>query len=129
MPSYESVCLKCGKYHTYVRKVADYLETPYCCGTKTDKRLLSAPMMRPDIAPWDAYESPATGKLISSYQQRREDMKASGCRDYEGREAEDRHVARQKLYDEEAQEKQLDHAVRSAWGQLSPEKKAAALAA
>jgi hypothetical protein len=81
-----------------------------------------------DIQPWDAYESPATGKCITSYAERREDMKVSGCRDYEGREAEDRNVARQKQYDDEKSDKTLDNAVRSAWGQLSPEKKAAALA-
>jgi hypothetical protein len=125
---YEAVCMTCGKYHTYIRKAADYLDTPICeCGTKTEKRLLTAPMMRVDIAPWDAYESPATGKLITSYAERREDMKASGCRDYEGKEAELRHIARQQQYDEEKQDTELDKTVRTAWAQLSPEKKAMAL--
>lgn len=129
MPTYQSVCLKCGAYHEYIRHVAECADTPECCGVKTDKRILSAPMMRADIAPWDAYESPATGKAITSYAQRREDMKASGCRDYEGLESEKRHADRQKQYDEEKSEKALDHAVRSAWADLSPEKRAAALAA
>lgn len=124
---YESVCLTCWKYHTYVRKAADYLDTPECCGQKTSKRILSAPMARMDIQPWDAYESPATGKPITSYAQRREDMKAAGCRDYEGRESEERQAARNRWYDEEAQEKELDKTVRTAWAQLSPEKKAMAL--
>lgn len=126
---YEAVCLKCGAYHTYIRKVADYLDTPVCCEQKTDKRLLSAPMMRADIAPWDAYESPATGKTISSYAQRREDMKASGCRDWEGRDSEARNASRQKGYEEAALDVKLDTTVRTAWANLSPEKKAAALAA
>lgn len=125
---YEAVCLKCGKYHEYHRPVAQYLDTPECCGQKTDKRLLSAPMMRADIAPWDAYESPATGKVISSYAQRREDMRAAGCRDWEGMANEKQHAARQKQYEESALDAKLDTTVRTAWAQLSSEKKAAALA-
>ena len=128
MPVYESACLKCGKYHTYIRKVADYLDTPECCGVKTDKRLFSAPMMRPDIAPWDAYESPATGKFITSYAERRADMKAAGCRDWEGMDNERHQAARNKQYEESALDAKLDTTVRQAWANLSPEKKAAALA-
>lgn len=128
MPIYQAVCMKCGKYHEYIRHSSEYLDTPDCCGEKTEKRILSAPMMRADIQPWDAYESPATGKLITSYAQRREDMKASGCRDYEGRESEERNAARQKQYQEEDEEKKLDSTVRQAWANLSPEKKAKALA-
>lgn len=126
---YEAVCLKCGKYHTYWRKVSECMDTPECCGAKTEKRILSAPMARMDMQPWDAYESPATGKMITSYAQRREDMKAAGCRDYEGRESEERHAARQKKLAEDEAEKKLDDAVRGAWSQLTPEKKAAAIAA
>ena len=126
---YESACLKCGAYHTYIRKVADYLDTPVCCGEKTDKRLFTAPMMRADIAPWDAFVSPATGKTISSYAQRREDMKASGCRDYEGRKSEAENAARLKGYDDAKLDAQLDTTVRQAWANLSPQTKAAALAA
>lgn len=126
---YEAVCLKCGKYHTYIRKVADYLDTPECCGAKTDKRLLSAPMMRADIAPWDAFQSPATGKMITSYAERRADMKAAGCRDWEGMASETQNAARQKQYSEAENDAKLDRTVRTAWAQLSPEKKAAALAA
>ena len=99
-----------------------------CCDQKTDKRLLSAPMMRADIAPWDAFQSPATGKTITSYAERREDMKASGCRDWEGRADEAHNAARQKGYDEAASDAKLDTVVRTAWANLSPQSKAAALA-
>lgn len=124
---YEAVCLTCGAYHTYVRKAADYLDTPECCGRKTEKRLLTAPMARFDIQPWDAYESPATGKMISSYTQRREDMKVSGCRDYEGKDSELRQAQRLAQYDEQKQDEALDTTVRQAWANLSPQKKAMAL--
>jgi len=129
MPTYESVCLKCGAYHEYIRPVARYLETPQCCGASTSKRLLSAPMMAPDIQPWDAFESPATGKMITSKAQRREDMKASGCREWEGLENEKSNAARQKKYEEDAADEKLDATVRTVWANLPAEKKAAALAA
>ena len=126
---YEAVCMQCGKYHTYIRKAVDYLDTPECCGVKTEKRLLSAPMARFDIQPWDAYESPATGKVITSYAQRREDMKVSGCRDYEGKDSELRQSQQLAKYEEQKQDQVLDTTARQAWANLSPAKKAAALAA
>jgi hypothetical protein len=128
MPVYQAVCLSCGKYHEYIRRVADCLDTPECCGTATSKRILSAPMMRADIAPWDAYESPATGRLITSYAERREDMKRAGCRDWEGQDVERREAAKRKAQDEAKADAALDTTVRSAWAALSPSKKAAALA-
>lgn len=128
MPVYQSICLKCGAYHEYIRRAADCRDTPTCCNAPTDKRILSAPMMRADIAPWDSYESPATGKTITSYAQRREDMRASGCRDYEGREQEQRAANNNIKADEARSDAALDATVRTAWASLSPSKKAAALA-
>ena len=127
MPTYNAVCLKCGALHEYIRPHSQYLDTPDCCGVKTDKRILSAPMAKFDIAPWDAYVSPATGKMINSYSQRRDDMKASGCRDWEGRESEERQAHRNKMYQEQKEDASLDKTVRQAWANLSPEKRAMAL--
>jgi hypothetical protein len=76
-----------------------------------------------DIQPWEAYESPATGKMITSKAQRREDMKVSGCRDWEGRESEQKQANRNRDYEEAASDKKLDATVRTAFAQLSPEKK------
>ena len=129
MPTYQAVCMECSAYIEYIRTVATRHDTPHHCGVKTDKRLFTAPMMRPDIAPWDAFVSPATGKTISSYAQRREDMKASGCRDYEGRKSESENAARLKGYDDAKLDAQIDTTVRQAWANLSPQTKAAALAA
>jgi hypothetical protein len=128
MPVYQSICLACGKYHEYIRHFAQCRDTPACCGAPTDKRILSAPMMRADIAPWDAYESPATGKHITSYAERREDMKAAGCRDWEGQDVERREAGKRKAEDEAKEDAKLDATVRTAWASLSPSKKAAALA-
>lgn len=126
MPIYESLCLKCGTSHEYIRTVSNCMDTPVCCGTPTDKRIFSAPSGIVDIP---AYESPATGKWITSRSERREDLKRAGCREWEGMDSERKEAARQKQYLEEKQDKALDETVRKAWAQLPPSKKAAALAA
>lgn len=126
MPVYESACDKCGSYHEYIRTVATCLDTPVCCGQPTTKRIFSAPMGQVDIP---AYESPATGKWITSRSERREDFKRSGCREWEGMESERKEAAKTKAADEAKQDTALDHSVRTAWAALPPSKKAEALAA
>lgn len=127
MPEYESVCLKCGKYHTYIARMSDSHNTPDCCGVKTDKRILTAPMGIMDYQPWEAYESPASGKMITSKAERAKDFKATGTRPWEGLETEKQEAARQKAYTEADEDKKLDATVRQAWANLSPTKKAQAL--
>lgn len=122
---YESECLCCGKRHEYVRSVAQYLDTPECCGKRTEKRIYSAPMGIVDIP---AYESPASGKWITSRAQRREDFKRTGTRPWEGKEQEQKEAARQRQYDEAKADAALDHTVRKAWQELPDSKKAQALA-
>ena len=123
---YESVCMECGKYFEYIKPAAQCKESPFCCGFQTRKVILSAPMGIVDIP---AYESPASGKMITSRAERREDFKRTGTREWEGAESERREAERQKKYNEEKQDKALDHTVRKAWADLPPSKKAAALAA
>ena len=40
-------------------------------------------MVNCDMRPWDRYISPASGKPITSYKERREDMARHDCVDYE----------------------------------------------
>lgn len=127
MPEYESVCLKCGKYHTYIARMSDSHNTPECCGVKTDKRILTAPMGIMDYQPWQPYESPASGKIITSKRERKEDFARTGTRPWEGREQEEKEAARHKAYEEEKADILLDKTVREAWANLSPSKKAQAL--
>ena len=56
-------------------------------------------------------------------------MARAGCRDWEGMDAEKKQSQRLKQYQEQASDAKLDTAVRTAWAQLPPEKRAAALAA
>lgn len=125
MPIYEAACRKCGKYHEYIRPVSKCMETPECCGESTEKRILSSPMGIVDIP---AYQSPATGKWITSRAERREDFKVSGCREWEGMESEKRQKAKDDAINAAKEDAALEHTVRQAWANLSPAKKAAALA-
>ena len=43
---------------------------------------------------FDAYESPVSGEVISNHRQRDRDLKASGCRQYEGKTQELQEVAK-----------------------------------
>lgn len=127
MPTYESVCLQCGKYHEYIRPMSQSDDSPYCCDKQTSKRILSVPMAQFDVEPWNAFESPATGKMITSKAERKEDMKVSGCRDWEGMEAERHESDKIKREEEVKLDQALEHTVRTAWANLSPSKKAMAL--
>ena len=124
MPIYESVCTLCGNKHEYFSHVNDCHITPLCCDSSTEKRIFSSPVGIVDIP---AYQSPASGKWITSRSQRREDFKRTQTREWEGMQSEKSEVSRQNKYQEEAQDKALDHTVRQAWADLPQSKKKAAL--
>ena len=75
MPFYDFRCNVCGNTLPVFRKVDQRnIEEYHCAEAMT--RVISAPSLRPEIAP---YVSPASGKLISSRVQRNEDLKREGC--------------------------------------------------
>jgi hypothetical protein len=66
------------------------------------------------------YVSPVTGLWVEGRVARREDLKRSGSRPYEGREQELKEVARHKEYEAQRNEQRMEAAVRTAWAQMSP---------
>jgi hypothetical protein len=116
------MCRKCGKYHEYVRTIANYLDTPECCGQKTEKRIFTAPMGIVDIP---AYQSPVTGRWINSRYERSEDLKRNGCRPWEGLEQEKKEADRQKAYQEQKEDAALTKSAEMAFAQLKPEQRRA----
>ena len=79
MPLYEFACDKGHKFDRFL-KLKDYDQAQTCeCGAQATKQL-SAPMFSVDFP---AYQSPASGKWITSRAERKADMKATGCVDYE----------------------------------------------
>lgn len=76
---------KCENGHEFdVFKSIKDLDTPtYCsCGLEAQRKIVPT-MINCDIQPWDYYESPASGKPITSYKERKEDMARTGCVDYD----------------------------------------------
>ena len=120
MPIFESKCDKCGTIHEYVRPVSQYLDTPDCCGQKTVKGIFTAPYGLVDIP---AYVSPVSGRLINSRSERKEDLKRTGSRPWEGMEQEKK-VAQARAKDEEKKTDQaIEKAAVAAWNQLPSEKR------
>lgn len=76
--------------------------------------------VQPDLP---GYQSPVTGLWVEGRKQRREDLKRTGSRPWEGREQEQKEADRRRAYDEQASDRRLDESARRAYYQLSPEKR------
>jgi len=82
MPIYTYECKEGHRFDRFL-KLADYKDPQTCdCGAEADKKIVPT-MINCDMQPWDSYISPATGRLITSYKDRKKDMQDSGCVDYE----------------------------------------------
>lgn len=82
MPIYEYLCANGHNFDRYL-PLKDYKQPQVCdCGAEAKKQI-SRPMINCDIQPWDRYVSPVSGKLITSYKDRKKDMEDHGCVDYE----------------------------------------------
>ena len=83
MPIYEFKCINNKHEFTRFLKLEDYRLPQTCdCGSPS-RRIISIPMLNCDMQPWDRYVSPASGKVITSYAERKKDMAETGCVDYE----------------------------------------------
>jgi hypothetical protein len=69
------------------------------------------------------YVSPVTGLLVSGRKQRREDLKRTGSRPYEGFAQEKQEALRRQAYIDQRHDQKLEHATRTAYHQMSPEKR------
>lgn len=96
MPLYD---FKCEDGHLFDEflKLDEYDNPMTCQCGKSAKRQITATMINFDIPNWDRYISPSTGKLITSYKERRQDMKESDCIDYDpGMKANAERIRKQK---------------------------------
>lgn len=126
MPVYESRCNVCSKVHDYIRPVAQCMDTPECCGQKTQKVILSAPMGYVENI---AYTSPIDGRPITTKQARIEDLKRNNCRPWEGMEQEQK-VAQQRAKEQEKVfDAKLEKTIGETYAALPPSQKRALEAA
>lgn len=75
----------------------------------------------PDVwADIPEYVSPVTGLVVSGRKQRREDLKRSNSRPWEGMEQEQKEAARYRAYAEERADRRLEEAAQRAFARLDP---------
>lgn len=82
-----------------------------------------APGLVLDVQPWDAYESPASGRMITSRKERREDMARTNSRPWEGLAVEKQEADRQRAYQEQRSDARLHEAVARSYYQMDPKKR------
>lgn len=107
MPVYEHLCEKGHKFDRFL-KLAELGQPQTCeCGGAA-KRIISPVMFSIDATNFPPYQSPTTGRWITSKTQRREDMAASNCVDYEPslKDEQQRRIARE---DAELEKKVDEH--------------------
>lgn len=69
------------------------------------------------------YESPIDGRVISGRAARREDLRRSGCREWEGMEQEKKEAHRWKVENERKLDQKLEQNLWRAWYSMSPDKR------
>lgn len=70
-----------------------------------------------------AYQSPIDGRTVEGRRQRREDLKRSGSRPWEGKQAEMKEANRQRAYMAQHNEQRLHESAMRSFYELSPEKR------
>lgn len=78
------------------------------------------PFVQPDLP---GYQSPVTGLWVEGRKARREDLKRTGSRPWEGREQEQKEADRQRAYAEQANDRKIDEVARRTYYQLDPRKR------
>ena len=117
MPIYAHKCQKGHKFDIFL-KLADLDDIQTCeCGSEAH-RVISAPYFQVDIP---AYHSPSTGKWITSRTERREDLKASNCVEYEPSMVEE--TQRRQKREDELLEKTVDEHVEKTIYEMSSDKR------
>lgn len=119
MPIYEAMC-ECGHQEDYYATVDQRLMTPWCCGKRMHKVILTPTMVTADLP---SYTSPIDGKWIDGRKQRKEDLKRAGCRPWEGLDQERKESAKQTKYSDQKLDASLTKAASEAFYQLSPSKR------
>lgn len=87
MPTYRYQCRACSTVWDEIRPLRLHSNTTQCTCSGIADQVLTRPMLSPDLS--EPYQSPATGKWITSRREHVEDLARSGCRVYEPGETQD----------------------------------------
>ena len=122
MPIYEWSCATCGRREDGFRTVAERHDSPTCHGQRMGI-VISVAGVQADLP---GYQSPTTGRWIEGRAARRDDLKRSGARPWEGFAAEKARGAETPRRGRgDARIEKLDAAVRQTYHQLPPAKRRA----
>lgn len=125
---YEAECVGCSAIYEYHSSMDGRHEnTPVCnCGEKT-RLIISAVrgFVKFPAAGGQGYVSETTGKYIDTERARRDDLKRSNCRPWEGMEQETKEAKRRQKYLDDAQDKKIDETIDKIAAQLPSEQKQA----
>ena len=119
---YEARCHECGKIHEYIRRAENYLDTPTCCGVRTEKVILSAPM---GFVSHIEYTSPIDGRPITTKQARIEDLRRNNARPWEGMEQEVKVAQERAKAEEKAFDSKLEQTISGVYSSLPSEQRQA----
>lgn len=121
MPTYEWSCPTCGRREEGFRTVAERHDSPTCHGQRMGI-VISVAGVQADLP---GYQSPTTGRWIEGRAARRDDLKRSGARPWEGFDQEKKE-AQKRLADREAKsDAKLEKVIRESYHALPPAKRRA----
>lgn len=127
MPIYEYECETCNLYGDASNSIDErHTHAPLCPKCADKMSLVISPVrgvVKFPAAGGHEYVSPATGRVITSERARRDDLKRSGCRPYEGFEQEMKHANKIRAEEEKQSDAKLHENVSRAYYALSPEKR------
>lgn len=120
MPIYRQKCENGHEFDVFL-KLKDYDTPQVCeCGSKAKRKIVPT-MINCDMQSWESYESPVSGKPITSYKARKEDMARHGCVDYEPSM---KNVQKNKIKaGDDALDKKIDETVEREWDKMPTHKK------
>lgn len=128
MPIYECQCPKCeeeAEVSLTFTEQEDPKNFPKCFSCKTQMlQILSPTRGWVDFpAAQGGYVSHGTGEYVDTTKKRKEDLRKSKCRPWEGIDSEKREAARQSAYREAKEDAKLDDTVRKAYYGLTPKQR------
>lgn len=126
MPTYDAECLVCETQFEFFAPMERSSEAPTCeCGSPSKRVILNAPSgyVRFPAAGGQGYVSHASGKYIDTERARREDLKRSGCRPWEGLDQELKQDAKNRAHEEKKDDAKLEAATRTAYHDLKASNK------
>jgi putative FmdB family regulatory protein len=120
MPIYAYECRECGATRDEFRQVSERHDAPVCHGPMTI--VICPAAVQADLP---GYQSPTTGRWIEGRAARRDDLKRSNARPWEGFAAEKAESQRRLAEREAKSDAKLEKVIRETYHQLPPAKRRA----